>query len=367
MSIDLGDNPVGSTPTDVQKTQLRSAIGLGSSDTVEFGALVPPAGTTTEIDAVTSATAGQMMFDTMRNRYVRFTGSSSYDIIGYTDANTYYVSPQNGSDTTGAAGGLPFSTINAALVKAVADGASPINIECMSGSYSEEDALNGVSTNEEVFINFAIGSKYNNTGMSTALFASSGTITNLSYIGGDLVWVSGDYGFFNGGVSNNTRLEIASVTNSTSSAPLIFVTNGTADIKIKGIASGNSQPIIKASGSTILYCDDLSANYSIVGFGAQAQPATVIDGATMHLRNARIKDAGLCDIINPAGTSKLTINNCISKSSFPAANTFSVRNASGSADVFAMGVNAFSVAASNVTIDETFGQVVVNSNAASLL
>ena len=39
MSIDLGNNPVGSTPTDAQKTQLRSSIGLGSTDTVEFGEL----------------------------------------------------------------------------------------------------------------------------------------------------------------------------------------------------------------------------------------------------------------------------------------------------------------------------------------
>lgn len=368
-TIDLGDNPVGSTPTDTQKTQLRSSIGLGSSDTVEFGAIVPPAGTTAEIDAVVSATVGQTMLDTSRNRYVRFTGPSSYDIIGYTDENTYYVSPQNGSDTAGSAGGFPFSTINAALLEAVTDGASPIKIECMSGSYSEEDSLNGVSTNEEVFINFAIGSKYDNTGMSTALFSSAGTITNLKYIGGDLIWVNGDYGFFNGAVSDNTRLELESVTNSTSSAPLFTIVNGSADIKIKGVAVGISQPIIEVSGTGNVRCKDLVANYSIPSTFSPAQPATVSDGLSLNLINAKVKDAGLCDLTSTGSSSKLIIENCISKSSFPAGSTFSVRAVSGvtSNTVFSVGFNAFSVAPSNVTIDETFGQVIVNSSVTNLV
>lgn len=56
----------------------RTNLELGANDTVEFGALIPPAGTTAEIDAVTTATAGQVMIDTDRRRQVRFTGLSSY-------------------------------------------------------------------------------------------------------------------------------------------------------------------------------------------------------------------------------------------------------------------------------------------------
>jgi hypothetical protein len=86
MSIDLGDNPVGSTPTDAQKTQLRSSMGLGSSDTVEFGEVSTsqlnfPNLTTSEIDAVVDATEGDTYFDSDRGQFVRFTGSSSYDVV----------------------------------------------------------------------------------------------------------------------------------------------------------------------------------------------------------------------------------------------------------------------------------------------
>lgn len=86
MSIDLGDNPVGSTPTDAQKTQLRSSIGLGSTDTVEFGELATsqlnfPNLTTSEINAVTDASEGDTYFDSDRGQFVRFTGPSSYDVL----------------------------------------------------------------------------------------------------------------------------------------------------------------------------------------------------------------------------------------------------------------------------------------------
>jgi len=61
---------------------MRTAIELGASDTVEFGAFVPPAGTTTEIDAVTGATVGQVVVDTDRMSQVRFTGAGEYEGIG---------------------------------------------------------------------------------------------------------------------------------------------------------------------------------------------------------------------------------------------------------------------------------------------
>lgn len=59
----------------------RTSLELGATDTVEFGAFIPPAGTTAEIDAVTTATVGQVMFDTDRGQSVRFTGAASYDVI----------------------------------------------------------------------------------------------------------------------------------------------------------------------------------------------------------------------------------------------------------------------------------------------
>ena len=52
MSIDLGNSPVGTPPTPTEQTQLRTSFGLGAADTVEFGGLVPPTGTTAEIAAI---------------------------------------------------------------------------------------------------------------------------------------------------------------------------------------------------------------------------------------------------------------------------------------------------------------------------
>ena len=60
----------------------RTNLGLGSTDTVEFGAFIPPSGTTAEIDAVTTATVGQVMIDTESDQMVRFTAAATYDVIG---------------------------------------------------------------------------------------------------------------------------------------------------------------------------------------------------------------------------------------------------------------------------------------------
>ena len=81
MSIDLGNAPVGTPPTPTEKTQLRTSFGLGATDTVEFGGFVPPAGTTAEIDAVTTATVGQVMINSDTNQQVRFTGAAIYEKI----------------------------------------------------------------------------------------------------------------------------------------------------------------------------------------------------------------------------------------------------------------------------------------------
>jgi len=60
----------------------RTNLGLGSTDTVEFGAFIPPSGTTAEIDAVTTAEIGQVMIDTESDQMVRFTAAATYDVIG---------------------------------------------------------------------------------------------------------------------------------------------------------------------------------------------------------------------------------------------------------------------------------------------
>ena len=59
----------------------RTNLELGAADTVEFGGFVPPSGTTAEIDAVTTATVGQVMVNSDSGQLVRFTGAAAYEAI----------------------------------------------------------------------------------------------------------------------------------------------------------------------------------------------------------------------------------------------------------------------------------------------
>ena len=75
-----------SIDTATEKSQLRTSFGLGSTDTVEFGALETshlnfPNLTTSELNAVTDATEGDTYFDSDRGQFVRFTGAASYDVV----------------------------------------------------------------------------------------------------------------------------------------------------------------------------------------------------------------------------------------------------------------------------------------------
>lgn len=65
---------------------IRTSVGLGATDTVEFGGLETtqfnfPNLTTSELNAVADAIEGDTYFDSDRNQFVRFTGASSYDVI----------------------------------------------------------------------------------------------------------------------------------------------------------------------------------------------------------------------------------------------------------------------------------------------
>jgi len=59
----------------------RTNLELGATDTVEFGGFVPPSGTTAEIDAVTTATVGQVMVNSDTNNIVRFVTPSTYQTL----------------------------------------------------------------------------------------------------------------------------------------------------------------------------------------------------------------------------------------------------------------------------------------------
>ena len=371
MSIDLGNSPVGTPPTPTEQTQLRTSFGLGAADTVEFGGFVPPSGTTAEIDAVTTATVGQVMVDTDRNRSVRFTGAATYDVIGYTSSNTYYVDPQSGDNATGAVGGLPFLTINGALTQAVADGASPIIVQCLSGFYSEVDALNGISTGASVSIGFDSGSVYYNASMTGPLFdTTTATLSNLTYLGGQLSFNRNDYGFFKGAAPVNlTILEIETVPFAPTVGPMFEVTGGRANVLVNGFANygSSTQPVIVASGDAKVTCVGLNAFYQIPTF-TPVLPSTKLSGtATLKLTNVSVENAGLCEITSDTAC-KLLIRDCNCSEGPIAGTALTVKAPAASTNpkAFALGVNAVPEAATDITVDVTFGQFVVNASAEDL-
>tara|TARA_R110002153_G_scaffold271082_1_gene438062 strand:+ start:1028 stop:2050 length:1023 start_codon:yes stop_codon:yes gene_type:complete len=107
----------------------RTAIGLGGTDTVEFGAFIPPAGTAAEIDAVSNATIGQVMLDTDRDQIVRFTGASSREVVA---SKVRYFEDEN---TASAALTLNDSKLLESGI--VADGAGEVFIKTASDSFKD--------------------------------------------------------------------------------------------------------------------------------------------------------------------------------------------------------------------------------------
>jgi len=139
-------------------TVARTNLGLGAADTVEFGAIVPPSGTTAEIDAVTTATVGQVMVDTDRNRHVRFTGTSAYaDVNPLAFSNNLFVATSGTDNRTGLSvydANLPFLTLQAAH-DAASEGDT---IFVMAGTYA-----GGLITTKSIKIHLYAGALSNGT------------------------------------------------------------------------------------------------------------------------------------------------------------------------------------------------------------
>ena len=137
------------------KAAARTSLELGSTDTVEFGAFIPPAGTTAEIDAVTTATVGQVMLDTDKNRNVVFITASTYEEIGAVQFNNEIHISKNGSDTR--TGLSPYDVQNPFLtfVAAIAAASTGDVIIVHAGNYDAEGA---VDVADDLTFNFLDGS-----------------------------------------------------------------------------------------------------------------------------------------------------------------------------------------------------------------
>jgi hypothetical protein len=140
MSIDLGNAPVGTPPTPTEQTQLRTSLGLGAADTVEFGGFVPPAGTTTEIDAVATATIGQVMMNSDSGQFVKFTGAATYEII--TSAKSHKLDSVAASGTVTL---LNSGFVESGLITPSPDVFAPVNLVQVITNGTSLDGQNGTN------------------------------------------------------------------------------------------------------------------------------------------------------------------------------------------------------------------------------
>jgi len=260
-------------------TAARTNLGLGAADTVEFGAFIPPSGTTAEIDAVTTAEIGQVMVDTDRNRQVRFTGASAYVDINPLSFNNSIFIATNGTDTRAGLSvydaNMPYLTLQAAH-DAAAEGDM---ITMMPGTYA-----GGLAATKSIKIQLLAGA------------LSNGTVTNPT--SGKVVEIYGDGRI---GTINANGGEILCKTDVWAVA---LVSNGgilrLRDAYIRGAGSNgivNVNDVAPASTLDIRNCR-IKANTANT-------PAIEINylfgGSTYFIENTILEANGTADSINLTG------------------------------------------------------------------
>lgn len=140
----------------------RTSLELGSTDTVEFGGFVPPSGTTAEIDAVTTATVGQVMINSDSGQFVQFTGSATYEVI--TAAKSHKLDSVTASGTVTL---LNSGFVESGLITPSPDVFAPVNTVQVFAGGTSLDGQNGTAT---VYF-------YHNGAMGAAGWYESGSFT----------------------------------------------------------------------------------------------------------------------------------------------------------------------------------------------
>ena len=376
MSIDLGNTPVGTPPTPTEQTQLRTSFGLGAADTVEFGGFVPPAGTTAEIDTITTATVGQVIIDTDRNRSVRFTGAATYEYIGSAVSRViYFVDPDNGDDTLGSAGHFPFATINAALKAAAVDGQNTISVNCLPAVYTEQDAFNGVVTNSIISINFESGSIFYGLAQTLPMFDNTTANLNIYEITGSLAISANTLEWWKGPFySNGTNISLLSSTSWASGSPTINVTGGrgTISIALKCVSTSARAPFLEVSGDADVDLNYLRFELPATSFGTVPPFSKLSGTATLKIKDSTFKGYGLCEITTDTACKLILSNSATAAQVAPpflgqVKQSVAAPAASSNPTAYAFGSNAADVAASNISVNVDLGTFTVSATALAVV
>ena len=353
----------------------RTNLGLGATDTVEFGAILPPAGTTAEIAALFAgslAVPGALYVDSETgSQWLAVTSSVKKLISGPVDSSGFYfVNSNAGDDNTGLINDprLPFKTIKAAFDALEADAPSGIISVYIAGNaaYDEVDVMANVTmvgTNVRVFCERTTlfstpsgGVVFDNTTKHVnfvGIFGYPVTITNYAGVlyAGDAIT----------GVSGGSFFELGSV-GCGSTSGMIQLTGGSAKVSAERLQFSGSGKLFLSAVDTTVITDVINAQFTSVSF----PPHKLVEvSGTTHctIINARTKNCAWASLLD--ATAIVVIQNC---AHWRQSLGDSMLAAVPTSNVFFIG-NSGSVVAlpANITPNLTFGTYTVNAASAQLI
>ena len=382
MGIDLGNTPVGTPPTPTEQTQLRTSFGLGATDTVEFGGFVPPTGTTAEIDALFSgslAVPDAIYFDREEKKQWQAITSSTRQLISapVSDGTCYYIDGLDGNDSTGAINNqsLPFKTITAAFGQFEVDAptANTITFYLAPALYDEVNVMAGltIAAVKKVTIVCTAGVLFGSTSAGTIFDNSTGVCQFSGILGSPAIFTTNISPLYVGAAlsadEDMSVFEVGSVKVSAAYDNLIGITSGRAKISVRAVncAAGTQTgySIVSASGGSSVI---VSAN-STTSAGVYGQTALRLNGAShgiiLDTTAQRFTWAKLVD-----ASSILVVKSCSqSVSTFPPSTVKCITADVATTKVFMQGTSgAVQSVDANVTVDSTFGSLVVGALASNL-
>tara|TARA_R110002074_G_scaffold122667_1_gene257557 strand:+ start:252 stop:1415 length:1164 start_codon:yes stop_codon:yes gene_type:complete len=333
MSIDLGNTPVGTPPTEGEKTQLRTSFGLGATDTVEFAAIDSEAlifQEVTEAEALAiPRTVGSFLVSSNTKRAFFWGASATPLYITGGDTLTYSVNPLTGNDIFGQAGSVAFKTIGAAITQAIADypgGNAQVTVELEAGVYDTADGTNpqtytaSVSSDVDFFFKINEGALIV---LSVTDFIDNTTgdirvrsITGSAQVSGLLGTLYTGPSFAGGGeiVINIPSFAIPTVTSGAN--PLIVLTGSQSFLRLNlgsfdvvTILSSTVMPTIVdvQAGSAIIDGFKVSGGHSALS--TKGTIVTVASGASCKLINCIGENYGLAT--QSATDAQVTLENCV--------------------------------------------------------
>lgn len=354
----------------------RTSLELGATDTVEFGAFIPPAGTTAEIDALFAgslAVPGSLYLNTEEgSQWLAVTSSVRKMVSGKTGyAAAYFVDGKGGDDSTGLLNDsrLPFKTITAAFNAMEADTLPSVIVDfyIISGSaYDEVDVMANVTkVGLTVRVHCDRGTLFSSTG-SGAVFDNTTNHVNFAGIFGSPSFSSSYTGVIYAGDAYNagsggSTFQFGSV-QCGSTTGILKITGGTARISADQIDFSTSGRLFLSAANATIILDVVDATYSSISI----PPNRLVEvSGTTHctIMNARTKNCVWASLLD--ATAIVVIQNCVH---WRATLGDSMLAAVPTSNVFFLGDSGSVIALpANITPNLTFGTYTVSADSDKLI